>query len=111
VTPSDLPDEDPFDIEVERGPLMRTTADPHLPAPPGEEAMADEPGPDARLAKDSNDIAYIEEMQRQRNIAHKATGQCHGDIGVYTNSSRLLVDVAVGDATAPSFLTPPAPAR
>ncbi len=111
MTPSDLPDEDPFDIEVERGPLMRTTADPHLPAPPGEEAMADEPGPDARLAKDSNDIAYIEEMQRQRNIAHKATGQCHGDIGVYTNSSRLLVDVAVGDATAPSFLTPPAPAR
>ena len=63
---------------------------------------------DARLAEDSNDIAYIEEMQRpyrsqmsirdlrERNIADKATRQCRGDIGVYTDGSRLLVDVAVG---------------
>ena len=70
--------------------------------------MADEPaGPDARLAEDSNDIAYIEEMQHQRNIADKAAGQCLGDIGVYTDGSRLLVDVAVRDANAPPCLTPP----
>ena len=74
---------------------------------------------DARLAEDSNDIAYIEEMQRpyrsqmsirdlrERNIADKAAGQCRGDIGVYTDGSRLLVDVAVGDATAPSYRKPP----
>ncbi len=55
------PDEDPYDIEVERKPLARahlppSPADPP-PAPPGEEAMAAEPGPDARLAEDSDDIA------------------------------------------------------
>ena len=73
---------------------------------------------DARLAEDSNDTAYIEEMQRpyrsqmsirdlrERNIADKAARQCRGDIGVYTDGSRLLVDVAVGDATtAPSYAT------
>ena len=55
---------------------------------------------DARLAEDSDDIAYIEEMQRpyrsqmsirdlcERNIiADKAARQCRGDIGVYTDGS------------------------
>ena len=39
---------------------------------------------------------------RQRNAADKAAGQCRGDIGVYIDGSRLIVDVAVADATAPS---------
>ena len=77
---------------------------------------------DARLAEDSDDIAYIEEMQRpyrsqmsirdlcERNIiADKAARQCRGDIGVYTDGSHLLVDVAVGDATVPSYRNPPPP--
>ncbi len=53
----------PYDIGVEREPLVRA----HLPpAPPGgEEAMEVEAdNTDARLAEDSDDIAYIEEMQR-----------------------------------------------
>ena len=114
---------DPYDIEVERE-LFFVRA--HLPpshdpppAPPGEEAMAVELGPDSLLAKDGDDIAYIEEMQRpywsrmtirdlrQRNVAGKVARQCHGNIGIYTVGSRLLVDVAVGDATAPSYLTLP----
>ena len=36
---------------------------------------------------------------RQRNAADKAAGQCRGDIGVYIDGSRLIVDVAVVDAT------------
>ena len=81
--------------------------------------MAVEPGPDARLTEDSDDIAYIEKMQRPywsrrmsirdlRHVADKVVAvQCRGDIGIYTYGSRLLVDVAVGEATAPSYLTPP----
>jgi hypothetical protein len=47
------PDEDPYDIEVEREPLVRDHLPPSPdppPALPGKEAMANEPGPDARLA-------------------------------------------------------------
>ena len=74
---------------------------------------------DARLAEDSNDITYIEEIQRsyrsqmsirdlrEHNIADKAARQCRGDIGVNKDGSRLLVDMAVGDATAPSYRKPP----
>ncbi len=81
--------------------------------------MAVEPGPDARLTEDSDDIAYIEKKQRPywsrrmsirdlRHVADKVVAvQCRGDIGIYTYGSRLLVDVAVGEATAPSYLTPP----
>ena len=76
---------------------------------------------DARLAEDSDDIAYIDETQRpyrsqmsirdlrERNIADKAARQCRGYIGVHTDGSRLLVDVAVGEATAPSYRKPPPP--
>jgi hypothetical protein len=43
-----------------------------------------------------------------RHVADKVVAvQCRGDIGIYTYGSRLLVDVAVGEATAPSYLTPP----
>ena len=73
---------------------------------------------DARLAEDSNDITYIEEMQRsyrsqmsirdlrERNIADKAARQCRGDIGVYTDGSRLLVDVAEGTPLHPPTAGP-----
>ncbi len=44
---------------------------------------------------------------RERTIADKAARQCRGDIGMYTDGSRLLVNVAVGDATAPSYCKPP----
>ena len=45
---------------------------------------------------------------RERTIADKAARQCRGDIGMYTDGSRLLVNVAVvGDATAPSSRKPP----
>ena len=81
--------EDPYDIGVEREPLVRAHLPPSPdspPAPPGgEEAMEVEAdNTDARLAEDSDDIAYIEEMQRlyrsqmsirdlrERNIADKA---------------------------------------
>ena len=36
---------------------------------------------------------------RQRNVADKVAGKCRGDIGIYTDSSCLLMDVAVGEAT------------
>ena len=90
---------DPYDIEVEREPLVQAHLPPLLdppPAPPGEKAMEVEADhTDARLAEDNNDIAYIEEIQRryrsqmsirdlrQRDIADKAARQCRGDIGVY----------------------------
>ncbi len=103
--------EHPFDIGVEREPLVRAhlppSPDPPPATPGGEEAMEVEAdNTDARL-KDNN-FAYIEVPSglrdlRERNIADKAAKQCRGDIGVDTDSSRLLVDVAVGDATAPSY--------
>ena len=44
---------------------------------------------------------------RERNLADKAARQCRGDIWVYIDGSRFLMDVAVGDATAPSYRKPP----
>ena len=44
---------------------------------------------------------------RQRNIEDKAAGQRRGDLAVYVDGSRLIVDVAVADATAPSYRRPP----
>jgi hypothetical protein len=45
---------------------------------------------------------------RHRNIDDKAAGQCRGDLGVYLDGSRLIVDVAVADVTAPpSYRRPP----
>jgi hypothetical protein len=44
---------------------------------------------------------------RQRNIDDEAAGQRHGDLGVYVGGSRLIVDVAMADASAPSYRRPP----
>ena len=44
---------------------------------------------------------------RQRNIADKAAGQCCGDIGLCVDGLTTIVDVAVRDATAPSYRQPP----
>ena len=44
---------------------------------------------------------------RQRNIDDKAAGQRRGDFAVYVDRCRLIVDVAVADATAPSYRRPP----
>ncbi len=38
---------------------------------------------------------------RQRNIDDKAAGQCSGNLGVYVNGSRLIVDVAVPNEAVP----------
>ena len=58
--------------------------------------MAVKQCPDARLADDSDDIAYIKELQRpywslmsirdlrQRNVADKVAMKCRSDIGIYT---------------------------
>ena len=73
--------------------------------------------------EDSDYVAYIEDIQRlfchqmtirdlcqRNNAADKAAGQCRGDICVYIDGSRLLVDVTVADATAPSYRAlPPRP--
>ena len=100
VTPSDLM-RTLTTSKLSANHLCERTSHPRLiPHQPGEEAMEVEPGPDARLAEDSDDIAYIEEMQRsywsrmtirdlhQRNLADKVAGQCRGDIGIYTDGSR-----------------------
>ena len=121
--------EDPYDNEVEREPLVRAHLPPPLdssPAVPREENM--------EVEADNTD-AYMSRRGQQRhrvyrsdavsllvpdvhpgpapvkatNIADKAARQCRGDIGVYTDGSRLLVDVAVGKATAPSYRKPPPP--
>jgi hypothetical protein len=44
---------------------------------------------------------------RQRNAEDKAAGQRRCDLGVYVDGARLVVDVAVADATAPSYRRPP----
>ena len=42
---------------------------------------------------------------RKRNAADKATGQCRGDVRLSVDGLTAIVDVAVGDATAPSYYT------
>ena len=44
---------------------------------------------------------------RQRNAEDIAAGQRRCDLGVYVDGARLIVDVAVADATAPSYRRPP----
>ena len=44
---------------------------------------------------------------RQRNIDDEAVGQRRGDLVVYVDGSRLIVDVAMADTTAPSYCRPP----
>ena len=46
---------------------------------------------------------------RKRNAADKAADQCRGDVGISVDGliTTTIVDVAVGDATAPSYRQPP----
>jgi hypothetical protein len=55
-----------------------------------------------RIRKTTLSITHL----RQRNIEDKAAGQCRCDLAVYVDGSRLIVDVAVADATAPSYRRP-----
>jgi hypothetical protein len=45
--------------------------------------------------------------RRKRDAADRAAGQCRGDVGLYVEGQVLVADVAVGDATARSYLRPP----
>ena len=68
---------------------------------------------------DGDDVQYSEELRRpyyavmtiqhlrDQQAADKAAGQCRADVVLYVDGSRTLVDVAVGDATAPSYRRPP----
>ena len=121
--------EDPYDNEVEHEPLVRA----HLP-PPLDSSLASSPqrgkygsrGGQHRCLYVSQRAATSSRISKRcsvptgprcpsgtranaTNIADKAARQCRGDIGVYTDGSRLLVDVAVGKATAPSYRKPPLP--
>ena len=116
--------EDPYDIEVEREPLVRAHLPPlpdPPPAPPGEKAMEVD-----RCSSRCDDIAYIEEIQRpyrsqisiwdlhQRNIADKAARQCRGDIGVYILYRWLPPPRGCGcmwgkPQQAPTYYKPPLP--
>ena len=73
------------------------------------------------LLPSEDEDAYAEEARRPyhpmmtladrrlRDAADKTTGQCHGDIGLWVDSSYTLVDVAIGDATARNYRRPPLP--
>ena len=110
-------------IEVEWEPLVLARAPPTPDPPPSpprvDGAMeVDETVVAPRFANGEED-GFIEEVGRirkttlsitdlrQRNIEDKAAGQRRGDLAVYVDGSRLIVDVAVADATAPSYRRPP----
>ena len=109
-----------FDIAVESEPLLRLCL-PALPSPSSSavaEGVMEIDTTTAQFADDDNE-EYIEEARRpyrarmtlkdwrQRNAADKAAGQCRGDCALYVDGSATIVDVAVGDATAPSYRQPP----
>jgi hypothetical protein len=108
-------------IEVECEPLVLAhvslTPDPPPSPPRADEAMEVE-AVAPRFANGDEDECIEEAGRirrttlsitdlRQRNIDDKAARQCRGDLGVYVDGSRLIVDVAVADATAPSYRRPP----
>ena len=112
-------------IEVEWEPLVRAHAPPAPDPPPSppraDGAMeVDEAVVAPRFANGEED-GFIEEAGlicqktlsitdlRQRNIDDKAAGQRRGDLAVYVDGSRLIVDVAVADATARTLLLPTTP--
>ena len=116
------PEHGPYDVEVEprvRAHISQPPADPTPPLPADGAMEVDANTTSADPGADSEDVAFIEEAQRpyrpqmsiqdlrQRNLADKAAGQCRGDIGIHFAGARTLVDVAVADATAPSYRTPP----
>ena len=94
---------------------------PAPPHPPSVDAMEIDPvAGDVVQFEDDDDEEYIEEARRpyqsrmtlkedlrKRNAADKAAGQCHGDVGLSVDGLTTIVDVAVGDATAPSYRQPP----
>ena len=112
----------PYDVSVELEPLVRH----YLPPPPlppsiDGDAMEIDPvvGTTVVPFEGDDDEEYIEEARRphqsrmtlkdlrQRNAADKAAGQCRGDVGLCVDGLTTIVDVAVGDATAPSYRQPP----
>ena len=115
------PENGPYDVQVECEPLVRAHPAPAQGPPPLPlgDAMEVEADTTDRFADDSDDIEFIEDLQRpyhpqmsildlrQRNATDKAAGQCRGDVGLYVDGSRLLLDVAAADATAPSYRKPP----
>ncbi len=94
------------------------TPDPPPSSPRAEGAMEVEAVVAPRFANGEDDGFIVEAGRirkttlsitdlRQRNIEDKAAGQRRGDLVVYVDGSRLIVDVAVADATAPSYRRPP----
>ena len=104
-------------ISVELEPLVRHYLPPP-PLPPSIDGDAMEIDPVVGTVvqfEGDDDEEYIEEARRphqsrmtlkdlrQRNAADKAAGQCRGDVGLCVDGLTTIVDVAVGDATAPSY--------
>ena len=93
------------------------TPDPPPSSPWADGAMEVEAVVAPRFAN-GEEVSFIEEAGRirkttlsitdlrQRNIDDKAAGQRRGDLAVYVDGSRLIVDVVVADATAPSYRRP-----
>ena len=109
----------PYDVSVELEPLVRHCL-PAPPLPPSDGAMETDPVVGALIQfEDDDEEEYIEEARRplqprmtlkdlrKRNAADKAAGQCRGDVGLSVDGLTAIVDVAVGDATAPSYRQPP----
>ena len=115
------PDGEGPHIGVQWEPRVFAHVSPRPDAPPtpsrAAEAMEVEGG--APRFADGDEEEYIEEAGRirrttlsitdlrQRNTEDKAAGQRRGDLGVFVDGARLIVDVAVADATAPSYRRPP----
>ena len=116
------PEADAHDISVECEPLVRQRPQPPPSGPSPSSAGAvggmEVEGATTAFAE-GDDVQYIEELRRpyyavmtiqhlrDQQAADKAAGQCRADVGLYVDGSRTLVDVAVGDATAPSYRRPP----
>jgi hypothetical protein len=98
-------------IEVELEPLVLAhvslTPDPP-PSPPRADETMEVEAVAPRFANGDEDECIEEAGRirrttlsitelRQHNIDDKAAGQCRGDLGVYVDGSRLIVDVAVAD--------------
>ena len=72
---------------------------------------------------DGDDEEYVGEARRRYSPvmtlkdyrahakADKAAGQCRADLEILVEASAIYVDVAVGDATAPSYRRPPPTSR
>ena len=104
-------------LALTREPLLARS----IPAPSTTgEAMEIDPTEDtAAQFADGDAEEYVGEAQRRygpmmtlkdyraRAKADKAVGQCRADLRIVVDGSATYVDVAVGDATAPSYRHPP----